>query len=209
MYQDFFSDVPDFTAPDGTVFPIPAFSLDRMYICDPAQYGTSDLDYYTYFLNQGLHERADNPNFQPDPALEFFDPVPFICEWNLDAANVDPAVIPCTADNAPPGSLQQRWPMTLIDCTLGLDNVIEAENDPLDPMDAGMALTMTEMGDGTINVEEALLCAFRMLGGRGHEFDEGGFCVNSNNVDKCKANTVYQFGGFFGKGAVDYGEASP
>ena len=118
-----------------------------------------NLDYFNFFLNRGTHQTL------PDT----FDDAAPSCNWWVDGRQVP-------------------WPMTGIDCTLGLANV--EQNGP-----AELASVIKSFGhDPQYNRVDILQCALKILGGAGGA--EGGAC-NKVVPARCKSNPNHKFGGFY------------
>jgi hypothetical protein len=119
-----------------------------------------NLDYFNFFLKRGTHETLPFTGDDGDPS----------CNWVVDGR-----LIP--------------WPMTGIDCTLGLDNVERVKNTKL-----ADAIKNLGHNRATYNVVDILQCALKVLGGKGGL--EGGAC-NKVVPTECKSRAVHKFGGFY------------
>jgi Peroxidase len=117
------------------------------------------LDYFNFFLNRGTHQTLPDTGDDGNPN----------CVWTVDGRSVP-------------------WPMTGIDCTLGLDNV--EKNGP-----AALATTIKNFGHNALyNKFDILQCALNVLGGKGGT--EGGAC-NVVIPTECKSRPKHKFGGFY------------
>lgn len=117
------------------------------------------LDYFNFFLKPGTHETF------PDPV----DVDDLLCKWSVDGKEVP-------------------WPMTAIDCTLGLDGV--KSNGP-----KSLAKVIKNFAHNRdYNREDILQCALKVLGGTGGI--EGGAC-DMVVPRECKPDPDHKFGGFY------------
>ena len=120
-----------------------------------------NLDYFNFFLKRGTHFTLPDTGDDGDPN----------CNWNVDGRQVP-------------------WPMTGIDCTLGLGNVQKAGV-------AALSNAIVNLGhntNGLYNKVDILQCALKVLGGRGGV--EGGSC-NLILPTECKSQENHKFGGFY------------
>jgi hypothetical protein len=126
------------------------------------------LDYFDFFLNRGTHvpAQSDDCNYNVRGG----------CSWTVDGNNVP-------------------WPMTRIDCTLGLSNVENV---------TGSSSALTKVIKNFVhnstyyNRYDLLQCALNQLGGTGF-----GTTDNANNScakvlpTECKANAKHMFGSVY------------
>lgn len=119
-----------------------------------------DLDYFDFFLTRGNHKTLRDPDDEDD----------FICKWVVDDEEVP-------------------WPMTPIDCTLGLSNVKKAGPKALARVIRNFA------HDHDYNRRDILQCALNVLGGEGG----GTECGSCDKVipKECKPDPDHKFGGFY------------
>jgi len=150
---------------------------DRLYFCNPHEHSPQYLDYFDYFLTKGKHEVRFEDEDDPDPERPN-------CNWKLEKMDD----IPCYNDIN--DDENDRWPLTTADCTIALDNAQLAF-----PNDTGMQDAMENFSSKVWNVEKALLCALRVLGGPGEK--EGGFC-DDFAYGECSAQPDHFFGSYFG-----------
>jgi hypothetical protein len=117
------------------------------------------LDYFNFFLKRGNHQTLPDTGDDGDPN----------CNWVVDGRKVP-------------------WPMTGIDCTLGLEGVEKSGPKEL-------AKVIKSFGhDNKYNTVNILQCALKVLGGAGGA--EGGSC-NLVIPSECKSNPNHKFGGFY------------
>ena len=118
-----------------------------------------NLDYFNFFLNRGTHQTLPDTGDDGDPN----------CNWLVDGRQVP-------------------WPMTGIDCTLGLKSV--ETSGPV-----ALANVIKNFGHNTqYNRVDILQCALKVLGGAGGA--EGGSC-DLVIPSECKSNPNHKFGGFY------------
>jgi Peroxidase len=117
------------------------------------------LDYFNFFLKRGTHQTLPPTGADGDPN----------CVWTVDGRSVP-------------------WPMTGIDCTLGLSSV-ERNGPPL------LATTIKNFGHNpSYNRVDILQCALNVLGGKGGT--EAAAC-NAVIPAECKSRPRHKFGGFY------------
>jgi hypothetical protein len=97
------------------------------------------LDYFKFFLQQGKHERRED-------LLELDEENPS-CDWFPD-------------HDTDPSKKKTPWPLTLIDCTLGLSNVKKENDSSLNKLEYTIA-NFHNLGV----TSDLLLCAYNQLGG--------------------------------------------
>jgi Peroxidase len=122
-----------------------------------------NLDYFTFFLYRGMH--AVTPTVDPGAPM---------CDWRLGRTTRTPPT---------------PWPMTAIDCTLGVDNVDRANA-------VGLATVIRKFAlkNPSYNRFNFLMCALNILGGKSGEVR--GLC-NSIAPTECKAPSAHKFGGYY------------
>lgn len=118
-----------------------------------------ELDYFKFFLRRGKH--IPNNKFMEDPEDGS-------CDWFKKGR-------------------KEPWPMTKIDCTLGLDNVVKSGEKQL-------AQAIRNFYKAGFRTQEIFLCAMNIFGGRGGK--EGRIC-NRVLAPTCKAPGQHKFGGVF------------
>jgi hypothetical protein len=117
------------------------------------------LDYFGFFLGRGTMTTL--PDTGDDSAPN--------CDWRVDGKQVP-------------------WPMTGIDCTVGLDNVQKAG-------ETALAKAITNLAHNpSYNKVDILQCALKVLGGKGGV--EGGSC-NLVLPTECKSPMNHKFGGYY------------
>jgi Peroxidase len=118
------------------------------------------LNFFSFFIQRGTHQTI--PDTGDDSAPN--------CNWQVDGVSIP-------------------WPMTGIDCTLGLSNV-EATSVTL------LADVIKKFGHNPdYNTYDILQCALKVLGGMGSI--EGGVC-DSVIPSECKPSLDHKFGAFWG-----------
>lgn len=117
------------------------------------------LDYFSFFLKPGKHEPSDR--FRKDPE-------DMSCDWKKN-------------------NRTEPWPMTRIDCTLGLDNVEKEKEDAL-------AAAITNFHKPDYSPPDVFLCALNILGGRGGV--EHGVC-DLIKPQECQSKPGHKFGAVF------------
>ena len=131
--------------------------------------GGDALDYYDFFLNRGTHvpdTDSDDCNYS----------VPGGCHWTVDEINIP-------------------WPMTRIDCTLGLSNVKNITGSSSELTNVIQSFVHNSTYYKRYNL---LQCALNQLGGTGI-----GAADNANNAcaqvvpAECQANAEHMFGSFY------------
>ena len=118
-----------------------------------------NLDYFNFFLNRGTHQTLPDTGDDSDPN----------CIWRVQNRRIN-------------------WPMTGIDCTIGLSNV--EKGGPV----ALAAVIRNFVHNSSYNRVDILQCALKVLGGTGGS--EGGAC-NLVGPAECKSNPRHKFGGFY------------
>jgi hypothetical protein len=118
-----------------------------------------DLDYFKFFLTRG--SMTTLPDTGDDSAPN--------CNWYLNGQKVS-------------------WPMTGIDCTLGLSNVQRAGASALANAIVNLAHNLS------YNKVDILQCALKVLGGKGGI--EGGAC-DLVLPTECKSQANHKFGGYY------------
>lgn len=118
------------------------------------------LDYYDFFLERGEHTSVEYTG--PGKNREK------TCEWSVEGEYVP-------------------WPLTEVDCTLTLDNVIQAGLDDL----ASAIVNLHRPGYNAVYI---FGCALNMFSGSGYL--EGGIC-SEIDPKECKAPPKHLFGSFF------------
>jgi hypothetical protein len=119
-----------------------------------------NLDFFPFFLEPGTHK------FVPGDGSKDSEPS---CDWNVNGKQI-------------------HWPLTGIDCTLGLDNVKKAGVGTLFNAITSLA------HNPKWNKIDILQCALKVLGGKGGL--EGGAC-DRVIPGTCKSPTNHKFGGFY------------
>ena len=135
--------------------------------CDFTEGGTDEpyflpgdrLDYFSFFLRRGSHHRTN---------AFVHDPEDTSCDWKID-------------------HVKKPWPMTPIDCTLGLDNVERAG-------ETALKNAILNFHKPHYKPEQILMCALNILGGQGDA--EGGIC-DFITPSECQSKDGHKFGGFF------------
>lgn len=131
----------------------------KVYTDEPYFALGDELDYFKFFTRRGRH-------FPNNKFIE--DPEDGSCDWFVKGR-------------------REPWPLTKIDCTLGLDNVVRSGEKVL----AGAIRNFNKAGFRT---KEIFLCAMNIFGGRGGR--EGRIC-NRIIKESCRAPADTKFGGVF------------
>ena len=119
-----------------------------------------NLDYFNFFLARGTHQKIDDFGDDSNPN----------CNWYVDGRHVP-------------------WPMTGIDCTIGLANVQRTG-----PVALANAIKNFAHNPTTYKRVDILQCALKVLGGAGGA--ELGAC-RLVIPKECKSNLNHKFGGFY------------
>ena len=93
----------------------------------------------------------------------------------------------------------KTWPLTAIDCTLSLDVTSRAALD--NPMDENLRVLKDVIQNFHMNSpEQVLICALRMLGGRGdsHDCDDIPGSKSCTEIGTDKVSNDHMFGGYYG-----------
>jgi hypothetical protein len=120
-----------------------------------------NLDFFNFFLAQGTHESVPNTEDEDKPG----------CKWLVDGQEVP-------------------WPLTGIDCNLGLSRVQKTGPKSL------ARVIKNFVHNPHYNRVDILQCALNILGGAGGG-TEGGSC-NNVTPSECQPDTDHTFGGFYG-----------
>jgi hypothetical protein len=138
------------------------------------------LDYFTKFLQPGIHKVASVAEILDEPENPN-------CDWT-------PNVGKCGAGP------QEFWPLTAVDCTLSLDVVTRAvKKNPCDEYLVELKNVVKNFHTVAFPPEKALMCGLRILGGQGNKND----CADIADARCTEIGTDYvpndhMFGSYYG-----------
>lgn len=132
------------------------------------------MDYFSFYLRPGYHSTSD-------PDLIAADPEASHCDWRPKGE----------------GGVQKEWPITAVDCSLGLDAVGRLQ----ETCDMATCINGLEELKNVIKgfhvsykpVEDILMCALNMLSGRGSTSD----CAGILEADCTVISKPHKFGAYY------------